>query len=257
MVLDEERTVVGLSRSWKRRSEPGKFHAGNGTHTAQSLADKRGLRNDGAIGIRFGILGYGKPDAGDDQARRIESGVFLKECREGTEQEAGADRQHDRESQFRNDQQAAQTRGVFAVARAARIITNRMEHFCFCGLQSGGQPKEKAREDGNCQCEEKNGQVHAHVIHNRGITGGEPSASRAATTPASPASSDKSKDSVINWRTMRERLAPSVKRRAISPCLPDARANRRPAMLTDATRMMRTTVTIKTSIIGRMSPTND
>jgi len=43
----------------------------------------------------------------------------------------------------------------------------------------------------------------------------------------------------------------------ISRCLPDARARRRFAMFTDATRMISVTAAISTRSIGRMSPTSD
>src|SRR6202008_812802 len=117
----------------------GQINSGDCANAAESLTNKGRLGRSTCVGISLWIIGNRKPDARSNYTGRIETRIRLEQSSKGTQQQAGANHEHDRQGQLGNDQSATQPIRPGAVAGTTSAFSNGSKDIWPGGLKSRGQ----------------------------------------------------------------------------------------------------------------------
>ena len=187
----------------------------------------------------------------------IEAWIYVHQPREAFHQQARADQQNQRQSNFSDHQRGTGTaaaRGAAALAFLEKLVgigTRRLE--------GGIRPKIIPQRTETRKLKPSTSRLIPISLNCR-ISGGlsamsDGTATTASTSPKTPPNRASRMLSVSNWRSNRVRLAPMVVRIEISRARTVARARRRFARFAQAISSTTTTAASRTSSTGRMSPT--
>ena len=146
-----ERQRVGDGRALDARRLP---------HAPQHVVDVRGAlrgRRDAAVGI----------DADRRRARRLESHLHVEHADQAANQQAGADEQHAREGDLRDDERVAHPGAAAAFGRSAAGVLQRAGHHRPRRLQRRRHAEDEAGDEREDHGEAERGAVRPHVAQQR------------------------------------------------------------------------------------------